>query len=67
MLKKSKRALIIICAVALVILLTASIFLMKKEKAPEYDPLKYNSIIHTVSGGEIQENANINRISLENF
>lgn len=66
MLKKNKRALIIICAVALVILLTASIFLIKKEKAPEYDPLKYNSIIHTVSGGEIQESANINHISLEN-
>ncbi len=66
MLKKSKKALIIICAVALIILLTASIFLMKKEKAPEYDPFNYNSIIHTVSGGQNQENANINQITLEN-
>ena len=63
---KSKKTLIILCAVILVVVLTLGLFFWKNsEKTPEYDPLKYNDTIHTVSGGKNQENANVNSISLE--
>ena len=63
---KSKKTLIILCTVIPVIVLTLGVFFLKKlPKTPEYDPLKYNSTIHTVLGGQIQENANVNSITLE--
>lgn len=62
-----KRSLIILCCVVVIASIIGGILLFKNmNNAPKYDPLNYNDTIHTVSGGQQQQNANINKISLEN-
>ena len=61
----SKKTIIFAVAIVLVIAIIAGIIIcLSGNRISKYDPLKYNNTVHTVKGGQKQENANIKNIGI---
>lgn len=59
----TKKIIFVVALVLVVALVAGAIIIFSNTK---YDPNNYNNIVHSVSGGQTQQNANINEITVTN-
>ncbi len=65
--EKLKTRNLIFIAVTVILVITIIVLIcINPWKMEKYDPNNYNGTVHNVSGGQMQDDANINRITFEN-